>query len=140
VNAHFPIAGVLVVANRTRDARATARLVASMHAREQVRIHVAAVQGRPTSYAGRFLKSIDLRKVLHDLGRESMAGLCAELDALGVPYKTHVEIGPWTASIERLARELGCARVIVGESPRHSLRHALLRFELWRTGSALRLQ
>ena len=127
MNASFPTRGVLVVANRSRDARATARLVASIHAREHVRIHVAAVQGRPTGYAGRFLRSIDLRKVLTDLGHESMAGLCAELDALGVPYKTHVEIGPWSASIQRLKRELGCSHVL-DESPRYSLRQAFIRF------------
>src|SRR4029077_9424139 len=114
----FPVAGVLVVANRSQDARAMARLVASIHAREPVRIHVAAVQGRPTGYAGRFLRSIDLRRVLHDLGRESIAGLCAELDALGVPYRAHVEIGPRAATIERLARDLGCTQVVTGTKQR----------------------
>jgi nucleotide-binding universal stress UspA family protein len=140
VNAVFPIPGVLVVANGAHDARATAQLVASLHARENVRIHVAAVQARPTGYAARFLRSVDLPKVLHELARESMAGLCAELDALGVPYRAHVEIGPRTACIERLARELGCARVILGEAPRKPWRNALLRFQLWRAGSAAHVQ
>ena len=140
MNAVFPVAGVLVVANASQDARATAQLVASLHARENVRIHVAAVQGRPTGYAGRFLRSIDVGKVLHDLARESMAGLCAELDALGVRYRAHVEIGPRTACIERLARELGCARVILGEGPSKPWRNALLRFQLWRARSAAHVQ
>jgi len=132
MNALFPTRGVLVVAKRSQDPRATARLVASIHAREPVRIHVAAVQGRPTGYAGRFLRSIDLRRVLLDLGRESMAGLCAELDARGVPYRAHVEIGPWAATIERLARDLGCTQVVTGASPRRSLREWMRRFDLLR--------
>jgi len=140
MNAHFPTAGVLVIASSSQDARATARLVASIHAREPVRVHLAGVQGRPSGYAGRFLKSIALRQVLEGLATESMAGLCRELDDLGVPYKTHVEIGPWSRCIERLARELGCGQVILGEGKRHALRHALLRFDLWRAGSALHLQ
>ncbi len=140
--AHFPAGsrGVLVVANRSQDARATARLVAAMHARESVRVHVAAVQVRPTGYAGRFLRSIDVRQVLEEQGRESMASLCAALDELGVPYRTHVQIGRWLAGIERLARELGCARVLVGANPRDALRDIALRFDLWRIRGALRAQ
>jgi hypothetical protein len=92
---HFPAGtrGVLVVANPSQDPRATARLVAAMHARDPVRIHVAAVQCPPTGYAGSYLRAIDVNKVLHDLGRQRMASLCAELDALGIAHRTHVEIG-----------------------------------------------
>jgi len=140
--AHFPAEsrGVLVVANRSQDPRATARLVAAMHARESVRVHVASVQVRPTGYAGRFLRSIDVRKLLEEQARESMASLCAELEALGVPHRTHVEIGPWLSGINRLARELGCARVLVGTNPRHAVRDIALRMDLWRIRGALRGQ
>jgi hypothetical protein len=140
--AHFPpqSRGVLIVANHSQDARVTARLVAAMHARESVRIHVAAVQRRPNGYAGRFLKRVDVRAALEQAGRESMAALCAELDALGVPYRPHVEIAPWLAGIGRLARELGCARVVVGANPRHGLRDAALKMDRWRIRAALRAQ
>jgi hypothetical protein len=119
--------GILVVANGSRRTKATAKLVAQIHTREGVRVHVAAVQCKPSGYAGRFLRRIDVRKVLEDAGRRSMAPLCAELDALGVPYRTHIEIGPWLAGIARLARELGCARVLAGSA-----------FDAWLIRSALR--
>ncbi len=129
---------MLVVANRSQDPRATARLVAAIHAREALRVHVAAVQCRPTGYAGSFLRSIDVRKALHDLGRQSMASLCVELDALGVPHRTHVEIGQWSDGVGRLARDLGCGRVLIGANPRRALSDAALRFDLWRVRRALR--
>jgi hypothetical protein len=115
---HFPAGsqGLLVIANGPRRARATARLVAELQAREPGRVHVASVQTPPTGYAGRFLKSIDVRGVLEETGRRSMAPLCKELDTLGITYKAHVEVGPWLAGIKRLARELGCSRVVAGSA------------------------
>jgi len=137
---HFPAGtrGVLVVANPSQDPRATARLVAAMHAREPVRIHVAAVQCPPTGYAGSYLRAIDVNKVLDDLGRQRMASLCAELDALGIAHRTHVEIGRWADGIARLARDLGCGRVLLGTNPRRALGDAALRFDLWLLRGALR--
>lgn len=131
---------MLVVAIRSQDPRATARLVAAMHAREAVRIHVATVQCPPTGYAGSFLRTINVSKVLHDLGRQSMASLCGELDALGVPHRAHIEIGPWAEGIGRLAGDLGCARVLIGANPRRALSDAALRFDLWLIRGALRRQ
>jgi len=137
---HFPegTRGVLVVANPSQDPRATARLVAAMHAREPVRIHVAAVQCPPTGYAGSYLRAIDVNKVLDDLGRQRMAPLCAELDALGIAHRTHVGIGRWADGIARLARDLGCGRVLLGTNPRRALGDAALRFDLWLLRGALR--
>ncbi len=139
---HFPAVtrGVLVVASASQDGRATARLVAAMHARESVRVHVAAVRGRPSGYAASFLRRIAVRKALEDLARASAASLCAELDALGVPYRTHVEIGPWLATIGRLARDLGCARVLVGADPNRAMHDATLRLDQWLIRNALRRQ
>jgi hypothetical protein len=137
---HFPAEtrGVLVVANPSQDPRATARLVAAMHAREPVRIHVAAVQCPPTGYAASYLRAINVNKVLDDLGRQRMASLCAELDALGIAHRTHVEIGRWAEGITRLARDLGCGRVLIGTNPRRALSDAALRFDLWLLRGALR--
>jgi len=99
---------------------------------------VAAVQCPPTGYAGSYLRAIDVNKVLDDLGRQRMASLCAELDALGVAHRTHVEIGPWAEGIARLARDLGCGRVLLGTNPRRALGDAALRFDLWLLRGALR--
>jgi hypothetical protein len=99
---------------------------------------VGAVQARPSGYAASFLRSIDVRDVLEERAGRSMALLCGELDALGVPYRTHVEIGPWLAGIGRLARELGCTRVVIGANPRDAMRDAALRFDQWLIRGALR--
>ena len=140
--AHFPegTRGLLVLALPSQDAGATARLVADLQAGEPLRIHVAAVQAAPTGYASSFLRAVDVRAVLTQAGRDTMASLCAELDALGVPYKAHVQVGPWLERITHLVGELGCARVMLGINPRRPLRDAALRFDRWLIGGALRRQ
>ncbi len=59
-------------------------------------------------------------------------------NALGIAHRTHVEIGRWAEGIARLARDLGCGRVLLGANPRRALGDAALRFDLWLLRGALR--
>lgn len=137
---HFPAGtrGVLVVVSTSQDPRATARLVASLRAREGARIHVASLRTPPSGYARSFLRGVAVRELLEDLARASMQPLCRELDALGVAYRTHVSVGPWLAGIAALVHELGCTHVALGVNPRHFLHDAALRFDRWLVAAALR--
>ena len=47
--------------------------------------------------AGSFLGDVDLRALQRDSGLKTLEPLRAELDAAQVPYRFHVEIGPWLA-------------------------------------------
>ena len=138
--AQFPAAvkNVLVIASALQDADATARILARMQAREPIRLHVLAVQSPPSGYARHFLRDIDLRKVQQADGEKALAPLRAALDAAGVSCKYHVEIGPWLATISRFAREISCARIVLGENPGHAWRTLLLRHDCWRVRSVLR--
>ena len=138
--AHFPagVRNVLVVAGRLLDARATAAMLGAMHAREAVRIHVLAVAPDPSGYAGSFLGAVDAGAAGRDLASGQAAPLCEALDAAGTPYRMHVAQGRWLEAIERHARELGCARVIVGDNPRRLLNRLVLRHDRWRIESFLR--
>ena len=138
--AHFPsqARGILVIANPAQDARATAGIVASLHARDGGRIHVAALQVPPTGYARSFLKSIRVRALLRQSARRSIEPLCRELDARGLRYRTHVEVGPWLAGIARLAKQLGCSQVTLGVNPRNALRDFGITFDRWLIAGALR--
>ena len=138
--AQFPAAvkSVLVVVCGLQDARATARILAGMHAREAILIHLLAVETPPSGYARFFLRDIDYRKVQEAEGLVSLAPLRGELEAAGIPYRFHVEIGPWLATISRFSRETGCARIVVGANPGHALRDLLLWHDCWRIRSHLR--
>ncbi|MGZ5041755.1 MAG: universal stress protein [Usitatibacter sp.] len=138
--AHFPAAvkNVLVVASTSHDAGATARIVARMQARESIRVHVLAVQVPPSGYARHFLRDIDLRGVLEAEGARALEPLRDALEAAGVPCRLHVEIGAWLPTISRFAREISCARIVLGENPGHAWRTLLLRHDAWRLRLLLR--
>ena len=138
--AHFPagVRNVLVVAGRLLDPRATAAMLGTLHARETVRIHLLAIAPSPSGYARSFLGGVDAAAVQEDIARANLAPLCEALDAAGTPYRVHVASGRWLETIERHARDLGCARVIVGDNPRRLLHRLLLRHDRWRLDSFLR--
>ena len=138
--AHFPagVRNVLVVAGRLLDARATAEMLGAMHVRESVRIHLLAIAPRPSGYAASLLGGIDLSAAQQDIARAEVAALCEALDRAGTPYRVHLAPGPWLEAIERHARELGCARVVVGDNPRRLLARLVLRHDRWRIESFLR--
>jgi nucleotide-binding universal stress UspA family protein len=140
--AHFPadVGNVLVVTGALLDARATAAALAAMHSRETVRIHLLAVESRPTGYARTFLKTVDIGKVQDIEAHRHVGPLCQALDDAGVPYRLHVAAGAWLPAIEHHARELGCTRVVVGSNPHHVLQRLVLRHDRWRIASYLRGQ
>ncbi|HUL57559.1 MAG TPA: universal stress protein, partial [Usitatibacter sp.] len=140
--AHFPagVRNVLVVAGGLLDARATAAMLGAMHARESVRIHLLAIAPGPSGYAGSLLGGIDIAAALEDAARAKAAPLCEALDAARTPYRLHLAAGRWLETIERHARDLGCARVIVGDNPRRLLHRLVLRHDRWRIESFLRGQ
>jgi len=138
--AHFPasLASILVIASGAQDARATAAGVIAMHARYGARIHLLAIQAPPSGYARNFLGSIDMRRVQHADGLEALAPLRARLDAAGVAYRFHVEVGAWFPTIARIARDVNCSRIVVGENPKSLLASLALRHDRWRIASLLR--
>ncbi len=132
----FPagVRNVLVVTGRLLDARATATMLSDLHSRESVRIHLLAVQPRPSGYAASFLDGYDLESA----AREQLVALRSELDALATPYRTHVTTGPWLETIARYAHELNCPQVIVGDNPHRMINRLVLRHDRWRIASFLR--
>jgi Universal stress protein family len=140
--AHFPadVRNVLVVASGLLDARATAALLSAMHSRESVRIHLLAIESKPTGYARSFLEKVDVDRIQRGNAHRHIAPLSEALHAAGVPHRVHVATGPWLDVIERHARELGCTQVVVGENPNRTLHRLVLRHDRWRIESYLRGQ
>ena len=140
--AHFPaeVRNVLVVAGALLDPRATASMLCAIHSRENVRIHLLAIESKLTGYARSFLESVDVGRIQVSEAQRHVAPLGKALQAAGVPYRAHVAAGPWLETIESYARELGCTRVLVGDNPNRALHRLVLRHDRWRIESYLRGQ
>jgi nucleotide-binding universal stress UspA family protein len=130
----FPAAvrNVLVIVNGLQDQRAIAARLARMHDEEPLRIHLLAVEPAPTGHAMAFLKGIDVKRVLREDGLDRMRALRGLLDAAGVPYRHHVEVGRWEETIARFAQERCCKSIVMGENRGSALRNLVLRHDAWR--------
>jgi len=129
---------ILVIVSALQDAPATAASLARMHAAEAARIHLLSIESPPSGYARSFLGGIDLRKQREEDAMKAMGPLRIALDALGVPYRCHVEIGPWLDTIARYSIDVASSRIVVGDNPRSAFRGLVLRHDCWRIKSHLR--
>lgn len=135
----FPAAlrNILVVVNRLQDFGSIAAKLARMHADEEVRIHLLAIEPLPTGHAMQFLRGIDVKKLLREDGMKRLRPLMALLDAAGVPYRHEVEVGRWEETVTRFAQERCCKSIVVGEHNARRLASLLLRHDAWRIRTRL---
>ena len=102
--------------------------------------HLVTVSGFafPSGHAMAFLRSIDVRRVLREDGLRALRPLMELLDAAGVPYGHHVEIGRWEETIARFAQERCCKSIVMGGNASAPLANLLLRLDAWRIRTRLR--
>jgi len=104
------------------DAGRTAAAVAEvlgLCATEPTRVHLLSVQPVVSSHVAMFFPDGELRQTQLDAGAEDLAPARALLDASGVAYTATVQVGRSAQTIARVARELGCDRIVMGrEDPR----------------------
>jgi nucleotide-binding universal stress UspA family protein len=84
-----------------------------IHRREGARIHLLNVQPPLTRYAARFFNAEELVRLQEDTAREELAPACAALDAAGIPYWTHVDVGRSAETIVKFARLYYCDRILM---------------------------
>lgn len=135
----FPasVRNVLVVANRVRNFGLIAAKLERMHREERVRIYLLAVEPPPTGHAMRFLRGIDVRRLLREDGLKRLHPLMELLDAAAVPYRHEVEVGRWEEAIARFARDRGCRSILIGDHDDRGLANLLLRHDAWRIRTRL---
>ncbi len=136
----FPasVRNVLVVVNGLQDPRAVAEKLARMYQEQPARIHLLTVELPPSGHAMAFLRSIDVRRVLREDGLRALRPLMELLDAAGVPYGHHVEIGRWEETIARFAQDRCCKSIVMGGNASAPLANLLLRLDAWRIRTRLR--
>ena len=105
-------------ATRARAAVAEALRICGQ---EPVRIHLLSVQPAVSSHVAMFFGDGELHQIQLDAGTEDLAPARALLDASGVTYTATVKTGRSAETIARVARELACDRIVMGQESGGSL-------------------
>ncbi len=137
--AQFPahVRNVLVLVSALQDPVALAATLREMARRESVRIHLLSVQSPPSGHARVFLRGIDLARVQREDGVRELQPIRDLLDAAGIGYQHHVQVGPLMASVARFAADRCCRRILVGDNKANLLKDLLLRHDCRRIGADL---
>lgn len=96
---------------------ATAEAVA-IYQQEAVEVHLLNVQTSVPRFVAGYFNRSNLRQLQEESGMEELAPAKALLDSAGIPCVAHVEVGRNAETIVRVAREIGCDRIIMGQAER----------------------
>jgi nucleotide-binding universal stress UspA family protein len=83
---------------------------------ERVEVHLLNVQISVPRYVSGFFKRADLHVIHQEAGMEELAPAQAILRSAGVPYAVHITVGRSAETIVRVAREIGCDRIVMGHA------------------------
>jgi nucleotide-binding universal stress UspA family protein len=89
-------------------------------------IHLVNVQVPLSGHIGQFINREQIAGFQHEEGAKALQGARALLDAGGVQYTAHIEVG-WSAEvIVRLAGSLHCDHIVMGTHGRSALTELLV--------------
>jgi hypothetical protein len=131
------VRNVLVLVSGLQDPAALAATVRAMARRDSVRIHLLSVQSPPSGHARLFLRGIDVARVQREDGLRELQPIREVLDAAGVSYQHHVQIGTQLATVARFAADRCCRRILLGDNKANLLKDLLLRYDCGRIRSAM---
>lgn len=137
--AQFPahVRNVLVLVSSLQDPVALAATLGEMARHKSVRIHLLSVQSPPSGHARVFLRGIDVARVQREDGLRELQPIRELLDAAGVAYHHHVQVGLQLPTVARFATDRCCRRIFVGDNRANPLKDLLLRHDCRRLCSEL---
>jgi nucleotide-binding universal stress UspA family protein len=94
---------------------ATAEAVA-IYREEAAEIHLLNVQTTVPRFVAGYFNHGNLRLIQEECGMDELAPAKALLDSAGVPCVAHVKAGRNAETIVRVAREIGCDRIVIGQA------------------------
>jgi nucleotide-binding universal stress UspA family protein len=89
-------------------------------------IHLVNVQPGLPGDVTRFVSRDQIAGYHHDESKKALVEAKALLDAAGVPYEVHAEVGPLAETIVKLAERLGCDEIVMGAHGRTALAEFLI--------------
>lgn len=94
---------------------AAAQAIAIYRSEDAVQLHVLSVQVPVSLHVSEFFEPGELRQIHRSAGMADLAPAKAVLDAAGVLYLTHIEVGRTAETIARFATEIRCDRIVMGQ-------------------------
>jgi nucleotide-binding universal stress UspA family protein len=88
--------------------------------------HLVNVQPPFTGHVSQFIDRHQIAEYHRDESAKALQGACALLDAAGVRYRVHFEIGSTGELIVRLAGSLHCDHIVMGTHGRSALTELLI--------------
>ncbi|MBW7902451.1 MAG: universal stress protein [Rhodocyclaceae bacterium] len=119
---------LLAVDGSESSAHAVAHLIADLGRwRERPAVHLLHVHPPiPVGRAGEFIGHDSLERYYREESLAQLAEAERLLAAAGVPYVRHIHVGSPAELIVRVAGELGCDRIVLGNGGRGALADAVL--------------
>ena len=93
---------------------------------EELEIHLVNVQVPFPRDISRFASRSQVTDFHHEESAKAMQGACKLLDAAGVKYTCHLEVGPVAETIIALANSLNCDQIVMGAHGRGALKELLM--------------
>lgn len=107
--------------------RVVEHVIELVRGREPMEIVLLNVQEPTEAWEVRsFLKPEELAAMQVAKGGDALAPARARLDAAGILCTPRVEIGPVAGTIARIARELGCNKIVMGTHGHSAIENLLL--------------
>ncbi|NBQ87764.1 MAG: universal stress protein [Betaproteobacteria bacterium] len=108
------VPNILVPVQPDRDVRWCAQFLAGLHRDGRIRVHLLSVQPPYDGLVRMFFNRESVDEFQAADARRELQPLRDALDALGVPYNTHMAVGQPAEEIARFAREYHCPRIVFG--------------------------
>jgi nucleotide-binding universal stress UspA family protein len=117
---------VLVPCDGSENALLGVRLaIAEYRERTTLQIHLLNVQPPLPAHVSRHISREVLADFQRERAHEALASARRLLDAAGVPYAVHTEVGSKAACIAEAASRLHCDRIVMGTARKSSLLRAV---------------
>lgn len=108
------VPNILVPVQPGRDVRWCAQFLAGLHRDGRIRVHLLSVQPPYDGVVRMFFNRESVAAFQAADARRELQPLRDALDALGVPYNTHMAVGRAADEIAGFAREYRCPRIVFG--------------------------
>ncbi len=117
---------LLLPCDGTPNALLAVRYVINAYRRgDTLMVHLLNVQPPFSAYVARHVSREARADFYRERAGEALAKARQLLDASGVPYQVHAEVGDKARSIAAAARHLHCNRIVIGTSRRSALVRAI---------------
>ncbi|MFM8609401.1 MAG: universal stress protein [Burkholderiaceae bacterium] len=120
------MANILAPVQPGQDTEWSSQFLWQLHQRDRIRVHLLSVQPPYSAYVRSFFGNRQIHEIQERDAQAELEPMQRALDALGVPYNTHVVVGQPAEEIARFAQGHRCPQIVIGPSPAAGLTELVL--------------